>query len=144
MADGGEPVFGENPLHHCKADHSSDILSLEYVNLTPNPPSPGHKLRIEASGILLRDIEEGAYVNLVVKYGLIRLVNVQEDLCKQVSNVDMECPIKKGLVKIVKDVELPREIPPGNYHVTADAFTKDGRDNIICLEASVSFKRGDL
>jgi len=49
---------------------------------------------------------------LQVKYGLIRLVNTEADLCEQVSNVDMTCPIKKGLTKIKKDVELPKEIPP--------------------------------
>ena len=79
----------------------------------------GHKLIIEAVGTLIKPIKEGAYVNLVVKYGLIRLVNLQEDLCDQVKNVDMECPIKPGPVKIVKEVELPKEIPPVRANVLA-------------------------
>lgn len=49
---------------------------------------------------------------LQVKYGLIRLVSTKADLCEQVSNVDKECPIKKGEVTIKKDVDLPKEIPP--------------------------------
>lgn len=49
---------------------------------------------------------------LQVKYGLIRLVSTKADLCEQVSNVDMECPIEKGKAVITKDVELPNEIPP--------------------------------
>lgn len=57
-------------------------------------------------------MDEGAYVVLQVKYGLIRLVNTEADLCEQVSNVDLTCPIKKGKTTIVKDVELPKEIPP--------------------------------
>ena len=61
---------------------------------------------------MLEDIEKKAYVILQVKYGLIRLVNTQADLCDQVSNVDLECPIKKGKTTITKDVELPKEIPP--------------------------------
>lgn len=61
---------------------------------------------------MLEDIGEGAYVVLQVKYGLIRLVNTEADLCEQVENVDMSCPIKKGKTKIIKDVELPAEIPP--------------------------------
>lgn len=69
-------------------------------------------MTIEASGELLEDIEKDAYVILQVKYGLIRLVNTQADLCEQVSNVDLECPIKKGKTTITKDVELPNEIPP--------------------------------
>ena len=69
-------------------------------------------MTIEAVGTLLEDIEDKAYVILQVKYGLIRLVNTQADLCEQVSNVDLECPIKKGKTTITKDVELPKEIPP--------------------------------
>lgn len=57
-------------------------------------------------------MEEGAYVVIQVKYGLIRLINQKTDLCEQVSNVDLECPIKKGKIVITKDVTLPKEIPP--------------------------------
>lgn len=60
----------------------------------------------------MEDVAEGAYVVLQVKYGLIRLVNTEANLCEQVSNVDLECPIKKGKTTITKDVELPKEIPP--------------------------------
>lgn len=72
----------------------------------------GETLTIEAVGDLLEDVGEGAYVVLQVKYGLIRLVNTEADLCEQVSNVDLSCPIKKGKTTITKDVELPKEIPP--------------------------------
>ncbi len=34
----GEAVPGDNPLTYCKADHSDDLLVLDHVNLTPNPP----------------------------------------------------------------------------------------------------------
>lgn len=75
----------------------------------------GETLTIEAVGTLLEDVAEGAYVVLQVKYGLIRLVNTEANLCEQVSNVDLKCPIKKGLTKITKDVELPKEIPPVSH-----------------------------
>ena len=76
----------------------------------------GGNLTIEAVGTLLADVKEGAYVNIQVKYGLIRLVNTKTDLCEQVSNVDLECPIKKGKITVTKDVALPKEIPPVCYH----------------------------
>jgi len=131
-------VPGDNPLSYCQAEHSDDILVLDHVNLDPNPPSAGKTLTIEAVGTLLEDVEEGAYVILQVKYGLIRLVNTQANLCEQVSNVDLSCPIKKGKTTITKDVEIPKEIPPGKYTVFADAYTKD-KKKIICLEATVQF-----
>jgi len=99
----------------------------------------GSTLSIEAVGTLLEDIEEGAFVTVQVKYGLIRLVNTDTDLCEQVSNVDLKCPIKKGKTVITKDVELPKEIPPGTYTVFADAYTKDKKKKIVCLEATVTF-----
>jgi hypothetical protein len=34
----GEAVPGDNPLTYCKAEHGDDILVLDHVNLTPNPP----------------------------------------------------------------------------------------------------------
>ncbi|CZR62456.1 probable phosphatidylglycerol/phosphatidylinositol transfer protein [Phialocephala subalpina] len=138
VLDEATKVPGDNPLNYCAAEHSDDILVLDHVNLNPNPPSAGQSLTIEAVGTLLEDVEEGAYVILQVKYGLIRLVNTQANLCDQVSNVDLSCPIKKGKATITKDVELPKEIPPGKYTVFADAYTKDAK-KIICLEATVQF-----
>lgn len=34
----GDAVPGDNPLKYCKKDHDDDILVLEKVDLTPNPP----------------------------------------------------------------------------------------------------------
>jgi hypothetical protein len=69
-------------------------------------------LTIKAKGTVAEAIEEGAYIQLQVKYGLIRLISTKADLCEQVKNVDMECPIEKGLLVIEKSVDLPKEIPP--------------------------------
>jgi len=138
VLDEATKVPGDNPLSYCQAEHVDDLLVLDHVNLDPNPPNAGQTLTIEAVGTLLEDVEDGAYVILQVKYGLIRLVNTQANLCEQVSNVDLSCPVKKGKTTITKDVELPNEIPPGKYTVFADAYTKD-KKKIICLEATVQF-----
>lgn len=88
---------------------------------------------------------------------MIKLVNTQADLCEQVANVDLSCPLEKGKTVIKKDVDLPKEIPPvsdvlvscgpptddarkGTYTVTADAYTVDKR-KILCLQATVTFSR---
>jgi len=138
LSEGGGAVPGNSPLTYCNPVHDDDILVLDHVNLTPNPPVAGNTLTIEASGVFKEQIEKGAYVILQVKYGLIRLVNQQVDLCDQISNVDLTCPVEKGKTVITKDVELPKEIPPGTYTVFADAYTVD-KKKIICLEATVTF-----
>jgi hypothetical protein len=72
----------------------------------------GTKLVIRASGTVFERVEEGAYVKLVVKYGLIRLISTTADLCEQIENVDLKCPIEKGVLSITKSVDIPKEVPP--------------------------------
>lgn len=120
----------------------------------------GIALNIKASGIVSKTIEEGAYVALQVKYGLIRLISTKADLCEQVKNVDKECPIEAGLLTFEKSVDLPEQIPnvrrsnaiaarrrnrhlltatpQGKYTVLADVYTKDDKP-ITCLTATVVF-----
>lgn len=75
----------------------------------------GKTLTIEAKGNFTQDVEKGAYINLSVKYGLIRLINQRADLCEQMKNVDEECPLS-GAKTITKNVDLPKEIPPVRRH----------------------------
>ncbi|KAI0965220.1 phosphatidylinositol transfer protein [Xylaria arbuscula] len=134
----GEKVPGDSPLQLCESDHGKDVIKIEKVDLLPNPPEAGTPLVIRATGTVYERIEKGAYVKLVVKYGLIRLLSTTADLCEQVENVDLKCPIEKGVLSITKSVDIPKEIPPGTYNVFADVYTTD--DNpITCLQATVTF-----
>lgn len=92
---------------------------------------------------MTEDIEDGAEIQLHVKYGPITIVRQTADLCETVKNVDLECPLKKGEKKLTKEVALSSVIPPGKYTVLADVYTKD-KDKITCLTATVEFHRGDL
>ncbi|KAF4247184.1 hypothetical protein CNMCM8980_007729 [Aspergillus fumigatiaffinis] len=133
------PVKGDNPLEYC-FDPSDNILQIESVDLFPNPPLPGQTLSINASGNLKKRVEQGAYVSLVVKYGLITLIKQTADLCEQLRNVDLECPLEKGEMTLTKQVDLPSHIPPGKYSVHADVYTKDDKQ-ITCLNAhNIEFK----
>lgn len=143
LADDDLLVPGQNPLKFCDADRGDDIITIDEVVLTPNPPEAGTTLVIEASGTVKDTILDGAYVNLEVKYGYIRLINTQADLCKEIKNVDLECPIEKGKLSIVKSIDLPKEIPPGKYTVQADVYSVDD-EHITCLTATVTFGRKAL
>ncbi|KAI0158856.1 ML domain-containing protein [Pestalotiopsis sp. NC0098] len=98
----------------------------------------GAELKIRAAGTVFEDIEEGAYINLVVKYGLIRLINTKADLCEQTEKADLKCPIKKGILSVEKAVDIPKEVPPGKYTVHAEVINYDDKP-IACLEAQVTF-----
>jgi len=134
------PVPGDNPLTFCTKPSDDDILKITKVDISPNPPEAGKTLTVTASGTFRKDVEEGAKVHLQVKYGLIRLINQDADLCEQVKNVDLECPLKKGDMELTKDIDLPKEIPPGKYTVIADVVDKDGK-KITCLQATIVFSR---
>jgi len=53
-------------------------------------------------------------------------------LCDNVGAVNLTCPIEKGEVKIVKEANIPKEAPPGQYTVKADVYTVDDK-KITCL-----------
>lgn len=72
----------------------------------------GQTLTIKAKGTLKEEVTKGAIVLLEVKYGLITLIKQTVDLCDQIQNVDLTCPLKKGDLTLTKQVELPKEIPP--------------------------------
>jgi len=87
-------------------------LSAGLVPFTDNVLDSGKQLVIKANGIVKKAIEKGAYIDLTVKYGLIRLLTTKADLCEQMGEVDLKCPLEPGERIITKTVELPKEIPP--------------------------------
>ncbi|KAI9888553.1 MAG: Phosphatidylglycerol/phosphatidylinositol transfer protein [Vezdaea aestivalis] len=132
-------VPGASPLEHCTSSTSNDLLTIESVDLDPNPPVPGQTLTVTAKGTFKEDIEDGATVMLTVKYGsFIKLINKNASLCESIKSVDMECPLKKGPTVISKSVDLPAVIPPGDYHVHANCVTKND-EPITCLQADIAF-----
>jgi len=130
-------VPGENPLTFC-ADPKDYILTIDNVDLDPNPPTPGSNLTIVASGTFSQDVEAGAKVFLQVKYGLISLIKQEADLCDQISNVDLTCPLKKGPMELTKSIAIPKQVPKGMYTVLADVYTNEG-DKVTCLQSTVRF-----
>ncbi|KAI5839783.1 ML domain-containing protein [Morchella snyderi] len=135
----GAKVPGESPLYHCGST-SDDVLTIDKVDLVPNPPVPGQPLTIEASGTLHKSVEKGAQVEVTVKYGLITLIKETLDLCDHVGEVDLECPLKANKMILTKVVDIPKQVPPGKYNVAANAYLEDG-DPITCLVGQVIFTR---
>lgn len=136
-AQDDKPVPGGSPIVQCDSSEQQ-ILDLKSIIVDPNPPLRGENLTFTAEGVLSKDIEEGAYVEVDVRYGFIKLVHQTFDLCEEISKVDLTCPILKGKQVIRKEVEIPAEVPPGRYFVNARAYTKDD-EFITCLSATVDF-----
>jgi hypothetical protein len=98
-------------------------------------------LTITANGTFNKAIEPGATVFLQVKYGLITLIKQEADLCDNLPQIDMSCPIEKGVMTLKKEVDIPKQVPPGKYTVLADVNTVD-KEKITCMESTVFFSRG--
>ena len=134
------PIPGGSPLLLCDVieEHLLDISTLV---LSPSPPKRGATLSIVASGLVLKDIEEGAYVNVDVRLGYIKLLTQTFDLCEIFSENDIDgltCPIAAGQYNLKKDVEIPKEVPPGKYIIVARAYSVDG-ELITCITGEIIF-----
>lgn len=67
-------------------------------------------MTIIANGTFSKDIEPGATVFLQVKYGLITLIKQEADLCDNLPQIDMSCPVKEGVLSIKKEVDIPKQV----------------------------------
>lgn len=135
--DDDTKVPGESPFYLCDTD-VPHLATITHIDLSPNPPARGKALNVSAGGTLGAPITEGAYIEVDVRYGYIRLLKQNFDLCEQVENVDLTCPVDKGDLELTKSVDLPDEIPPGKYVVIARAFTAEDA-LLTCLTATVEF-----
>ena len=79
--DDTKPVPGKSPIEVC--DYSSkQLLTLDEITISPNPPEAGANLTFTAKGTLDKTITDGAYVEVDVRYGFIKLIHQTYDICK--------------------------------------------------------------
>lgn len=69
--------------------------------------------------VLASVLQEGTYVDVTVKLGLIKLLSQCSDLCALVreNGAALQCPLEPGYHKIEHTVQLPHEIPPAKFNV---------------------------
>jgi len=120
----------------------SDVVQVYDIQVQPDPPEPGKDLTITANGLVRETIEEGAYANVVVKIGLIKLLQKTFDVCEEARNANatIQCPVKEDNYTLIQTVHLPKEIPRGKFVVDVRAFTVDDRD-MMCLNLKVDFMK---
>jgi hypothetical protein len=97
-------------LYDCS--ESTYILQIKEVTLNPDPPRKGQALNIKATGIFSEAVTKGSYAQVIVKYGLVRLLNQTYDLCDNIGQANISCPIGPGEITLEHNIDLPKEIPP--------------------------------
>ncbi|KNE54123.1 hypothetical protein AMAG_00126 [Allomyces macrogynus ATCC 38327] len=135
-SDGPITIHSVGP---CRKNSASDLLDLEDLKLIPDPPRRGQKFVVEAKGTLKSTLEQGSTVHVVVKLGkFIQLLKQDMDMCKEIGQVGMECPVQPGPIVIRSEFDLPREIPPGTFFITADVTDQEGAQ-VTCIQAQLTF-----
>ncbi|EJT48753.1 hypothetical protein A1Q1_02219 [Trichosporon asahii var. asahii CBS 2479] len=61
----------------------TDAITLESIELSPDPPQAGKNLTVTVRGRANEKIEEGAYADVTVKLGLIKLIQKRFDVCEE-------------------------------------------------------------
>ncbi|KAI0361208.1 hypothetical protein OH77DRAFT_1391654 [Trametes cingulata] len=119
----------------------SHIVRIDSIQVTPDPPQRGEDLSITVQGVASQDVEDGAYADVTVKVGVIKILQKEFDICEEASkaNASIQCPVEKGTHKVTQTVTLPKEIPPAQFKVNIRGYT-DSDDDLLCLDLMMDFR----
>ncbi|KAF8898658.1 ML domain-containing protein [Infundibulicybe gibba] len=120
----------------------ADPIQIKSIKVSPDPPKPGEDLTVEVNAIATRTIEEGAYADVTVKLGLIKLLHKQFDVCEEARNADadIQCPVTTGEYNVKHTVALPKEVPKAKFTVQVRGYTV-ADDDMLCLNLKVDFMK---
>ncbi|WWD18444.1 phosphatidylglycerol/phosphatidylinositol transfer protein [Kwoniella shandongensis] len=121
---------------------ATDAVQIKSIKVSPDPPVPGKNLTVYVNADVLDVIEEGAYADVTVKLGLIKLLQKQFDVCEEArnNNATVQCPVQPGPYSVAQTVELPKEIPKAKFAVQVRGYTAD-EDDMLCLDLFVDFMK---
>ncbi|MGW7313906.1 ML domain-containing protein [Streptomyces sp. NPDC054854] len=138
---------------YVNAGTPEDALQIESVSATPDPPKPGSSLRFDIKATAQGKITEGAYVDVTVKLGLIKLLHKQYDLFQLLkgdtsngwtltrTTGSSSDPIEPGSADLVFAWDaFPREIPPAKFTIALRAYTVDDND-LFALDFKLDFMK---
>ncbi|KAF8640872.1 hypothetical protein AX17_000520 [Amanita inopinata Kibby_2008] len=118
----------------------TDPIQLDSIEVFPDPPKPGQDLTVKVKGVVKDVIQEGAYADVTVKLGLVKLLQKRFDVCEEArnANASVRCPVQPGPYTVEQTVSLPKEIPKAKFMVNIRGFTTEEED-MICLDLKVDF-----
>ncbi|KAF9452697.1 hypothetical protein P691DRAFT_721511 [Macrolepiota fuliginosa MF-IS2] len=118
-----------------------DIVQIQSIEVTPDPPEPGKDLTVKVKAVTSETIDEGAYVDVVVKLGRIKILSKQFDLCEEARNADtsVQCPVPPGPYEVQHTVALPKEVPRAKFEVHVDGYGAND-ENLLCLDLEADFR----
>ncbi|MFJ8477967.1 ML domain-containing protein [Kitasatospora sp. NPDC094011] len=128
----------------------TDALRINSLSVTPDPPKPGSTVTLRIDAAATRTIEDGAYFDLTIKLGLVKLLHRRFDLFEELrgggsevlklscSTSDGKSPIPAGGTVLTAVIDLAREVPRAKFRLDVRAFTVD-EDDLAALKFDVDF-----
>ncbi|KAI9631962.1 ML domain-containing protein [Dioszegia hungarica] len=143
QASKGGEVHAYDSWSYTDCGLATDLIQLKSFVVSPDPPQPGKNMTVTVEADVLDRIEEGAYVDVTVKLGLVKLLQKTFDVCEEArnNNASVQCPVEAGPYKVTQTVELPREIPHAKFVVSVRGYSVDDED-LVCLNLFVDFMKG--
>ncbi|CDZ96745.1 vacuole protein [Phaffia rhodozyma] len=119
---------------------AGDAVQVESINISPDPPVPGKNLTVSVKGVVIDPINEGSYADVLVKLGLIKLLQKRFDVCDEAENANatVQCPVSPGSYEVSQTVELPKEIPRAKFAIQVRGVTAEDKD-MLCLDLFIDF-----
>ncbi|KAH7334395.1 ML domain-containing protein [Rhizoctonia solani] len=143
VLNGDSPVFTQSRWSWTDCGVPSDGVQIKSIEVSPDPPKPGQDMTVTVVATSIKEITEGAYADVTVKLGLIKLLNKRFDICEEArnANADVQCPVKTGEHTVVQTVALPREIPRAKFTVDVRGYDAN-EDDLVCVKLNVDFMLG--
>ncbi|MEU9045894.1 MULTISPECIES: ML domain-containing protein [unclassified Kitasatospora] len=133
---------------YTNAGSPTDPLQINGITVTPDPPAPGQTSVFTVNATVQEPIADGAYVDVTVKLGLIKVLTKQFDLLAELrgegslklacDTSDGKSPIPKGDTRLTLTLDLPRETPQAKFNVAVRGFTVDD-DDLLALDVKIDF-----
>ncbi|KAI0304894.1 ML domain-containing protein [Russula brevipes] len=142
LANQDSPVHTTEGWSWADCGSPTDVIQIKSITVFPDPPKPGQNLTVTVTASAEARVEEGAYADVTVKLGLIKLLHKQFDLCEEARNAqtDVQCPVNKGQYVVKQTVALPKEIPQAKFTINARGYTVEDVD-LFCVDLKVDFMK---
>jgi hypothetical protein len=120
-------------------------IQIDSISVSPDPPKLGENLTVTVKAHAQERVEEGAYTDISVKLGFIKLFQQQFNLCEEArnANTSIQCPVKQGKYEFVHTVALPKEVQKAKVNVEVRGYTVDDKD-LFCVKLNVDTMKGSF
>ncbi|KAF9569648.1 hypothetical protein CPC08DRAFT_812643 [Agrocybe pediades] len=136
------PVHTTDSWRYNDCGLPTDPIQIRSISVSPDPPRPGEDLTVTVNADVKEKIEEGAYANVAVKLGVVKILTKTFDVCEEARNANatVQCPVEPGSYTVVQTVALPKEIPKAKFTVAVNGYTVED-DDMLCLNLEVNFMK---